>query len=261
MSHNIFPFWNDRNLNSPKTSGQQHCCYYYYWHLSIGAIVKCFWHWGTNQSPLKQTHLCCRVSKPLIVFNWSTIRLRSGPPLENIVWIIMVYRASNNPYPSTPLSTPPFSGIRYLQSQLHGTKCTISPICPSSHALLYFFPSHSVGPSKEANLLPTCLLHRVGSTGNKQTKTKNHQQNNTNPIRCWKRLRCSNVPCNLHGLADASFSSTCVCRRELQSCLGWRAKVSAAHWTSAEDNAPILPLPLWNKPIISPIVCSQQWAA
>lgn len=31
---------------------------------------------------------------PFITFNWSTIRLSFGPPLENIVWIIMVYRAS-----------------------------------------------------------------------------------------------------------------------------------------------------------------------
>lgn len=173
----------------------------------------------------------------------------------------MVYRASSRHHPSTlhPPPTPPFSGICYLQSQLHGTKWTVSPICPSSHALLYFLPSHSVGPSRGANLLATWLLHGVGSAGNKQTKK--HQQNNTNPIRCWKALRRSDVPCNLHRLADASFSSTRVCLRELQSCLGWRAKVSAAHWTSAEDNAPILPLPLWNKPIISPIVCSQLWAA
>lgn len=179
-------------LNCSKTSGRQHCCYYY-WHLSIGAIVKCFGN--EAQTRIRENKHICVVTcpTPLIVFNWSTIRLRSGPPLENIVWIIMVYRAFNRRYPFTPLPTPLFSGICYLQSQLHGTKCTISPICPSSHALLYFLPSHSVGPSRQANLLPTWLLHRVGSAGNKQMKkkkasTKQHQPysllEEAAPLRC-----------------------------------------------------------------------------
>lgn len=212
---------------------------------------------GAKSRICKNKHICVvTCPTPLIVFNWSTIRRRSGPPLENIVWIITVYRASNR-HPLTPPShsTPPFSGICYLRLQLHGTKCTISPICPPSHALLYFPPSHSVGPSRGANLLPTWLQHRVGRAGKKNSKTK--------PTLSVLGRGCTAAMC--HAICmdwlTLAFSSTRVCLHELQSCLGCRAKVSAAHWTSAEDNAPILPLPLWNKPIISSIVCSQLWAA
>lgn len=152
---------------------------------------------GAQTRIRKNKHICVvTCPTPLIVFNWSTIRLRSGPPLENIVWIITVYRASNHHHhPHPAFLWHMLSAVAAAWHQVH----TISPICPSSHALLYFLPSHSVRPSRGANLLPTWLLHRVGSAGNKKTT----KQNKTNPIRSWKRLRRSDVPCNLHGLADA----------------------------------------------------------
>lgn len=184
---------------------------------------------------------------PLIVSEWSTIRPSFGPPLENIVWIIMLYRASVYP------PTSPFPGIRYLQSQLHGTKCRISPICPSSHALLYFHPSHSRGPSGGANLLRTWLLHSVGSSKKKNKKCFPFLEEAAlhwcAMQSAWTGWRLPLVPL-LFAYMNSPPSLT-------TSCLRWHAKVSTARWMSAEDNAPKLPVPLWNKPIISSIVCSQ----
>lgn len=114
----------------------------------------------------------------------------------------MLYRASV--YPPAP-STSPFPGICYLQSQLHGTKCRISPICPSSHALLYFRPTHSRGPSGGANLLRTWLLHSVGSKGKKKTKTLSV------PGRGCAALMCHAICMDWLTVA---FSSTSVCLHE-----------------------------------------------
>lgn len=108
-------------------------------------------HYWYMQYESTKTH--CNVTG----FTWSTISLRFGALLENNVWIIMVHRASVRPHP--------FPGICYLQSQLHGTDNKIDHICPSSHALLYFHASHSLGPSGGTNLLRTWPLH---STGKKQ---------------------------------------------------------------------------------------------
>lgn len=208
---------------------------------------------GAQTRIRKNKHICVvTCPTPLIVFNWSTIRLRSGPPLENIVWIITVYRASNPPHPHP--HPPPFSGICYLQSQLHGTKCTQYP--PSAHPVMHSFISFPLILWDPAEGL-TCYQHGC-CTGLAAQETKK-QQHKTKPTLSVPGRGCAAPMC--HAICTdwltLAFSSTCVCLRELQSCLGRRAKVCAAHWTSAEDNAPILPLPLWNKPIISPIVCSQ----
>lgn len=98
---------------------------------------------------------------PLIMFNWSTIRLSIGPPLENIVWIIMVYRAS-----VCPLS------LAYVICS-HSCMAPSTEYPPSADPVMHSFisiplilPSPPDGPSGGANLLWTWLL---GGVGNKQT--------------------------------------------------------------------------------------------
>lgn len=78
---------------------------------------------GAQTRIRKNKHICVvTCPTPLIVFNWSTIRLRSGPPLENIVWIITVYRASNHLLPPSP----PRLSLAYVI-------CSRSCMAPSAH--------------------------------------------------------------------------------------------------------------------------------
>lgn len=133
----------------------------------------------THKPESTKTNTFCVVTcpTPLIVFNWSTIRLRSGRPLENIVWITMVYRASNRLDPST---TPP---LHPTLLSLAYVICSGSCMAPSAqyppfvHPVMHCFISFPLilwDPAKEL----TCYQHGC-CTGlavqetNKQTKNIN----------------------------------------------------------------------------------------
>lgn len=94
---------------------------------------------------------------PLIIFNWSTIRLSIGPPLENIVWIIMVYRAS-----VCPLSLAYVICSRSCMAPSTEYPPSADPVMHSFISIPLILPSPPDGPSGGANLLWTWLLRRVG---------------------------------------------------------------------------------------------------
>lgn len=170
---------------------------------------------------------------PLITFNWSTIRLSFGTSFGKHC---LDYHGLQS------LCLPPFPSICYLQSQLHGTKYRISPICRSSHALLYSRPSHSLGPSGGANLLWTWLLHSVG-----KKQTLSIPGRGCAALMChaicmdWLMVALSSTPSCLH--EQSPRGNACQCSHyPLNGRWGYCARIAGA---------------LWNTPIICSIVCHQ----
>lgn len=107
-------------------------------------------------------HICivmCPI--PLIMFNWSTIRLSIGPPLQNIVWIIMVYRAS-----VCPLCLAYVICSRSCMAPSTEYPPSADPVMHSFISIPLILQSPPDSPSRGANLLWTWLLH---SAGKKQT--------------------------------------------------------------------------------------------
>lgn len=104
-------------------------------------------------------HICIVMGPiPLIMLIWSTIRLSTGPLLENTVWIIMVYRAS-----VCPLSLAYVICSRSCMAPSAEYPPSADPVMHSFISIPLILPSPPDGPSGGANLLWTWLLHRVGS--------------------------------------------------------------------------------------------------
>lgn len=106
-------------------------------------------------SAQQNKHLCTVLFPiPLITWNWWAI------------WPVLALfkkKKGLDRHGLQNLCQRPFPGICYLQPQLHGIKNRISPICWSSHALLYFHASHTPKlPNGGANLLQTWLLDSSG---------------------------------------------------------------------------------------------------
>lgn len=146
-------------------------------------------------------HICtvtCPI--PLIAFSWSTIRLSFGPPLENIVWIIMLYRASVYPPPHThPLS------LAYVIC----SRSCMAPSAeypPSAHPVMHSFISVPLILGDPAEGL-TCYEHGCCTA----LAAKKKKKTLSVPGRGCAALMCHAICMDWLTVA---FSSTSVCLHE-----------------------------------------------
>ena len=175
---------------------------------------------------------------PLIILNWSTIRLSTGPPLENIVWIIVVYRAT-----VCPLSLAYVICIRSCMAPSTEYPPSADPVMHSFISIPLILQSPPDGPSREANLLWTWLLY---SAGKKQTLSVSGR--GCAALMChaicvdWLMVALSSVP------FFANINSPYWNRFRL--C----ASVPAIPWMGHEVVVPESLVPLWNTQISCSIV-------
>lgn len=186
----------------------------------------------------KNKHICIVTGPiPLIMFDWSTIRLSIGTPLENTVWIIMVYRAS-----VCPLCLAYVIGRRSCMAPSTQYPPSADPVMHSFISMPLTLQSPPDSPSRGANLLWTWLLLSAGK-----------ERALSIPGRGCAALMCHAI-C-VHWLIVA-LSSTHSCQHEqpLLELTRLLASVPTIPMNGRGGIEPKLLVPFWSKPISCCIV-------